>query len=153
MPKPTPSPILYAESLPQVRRVFHLYPDRVEIDAQWTLGRAFRSTVKLADLVATPTTFTVRNKWFRKAILVGSIAVGLATLLSRYPLFQRVHWLSVPCWAVAGVALVVAVRAFRKRQFVRFPRKDGRPGLDICRTDPARFEVFLAELQARLRRT
>jgi hypothetical protein len=152
MPKPAPAPISYVESLPQVRRVFQLLGDRVAIDAHWTLGRDFRTTVMLADLSPATTTFTVRNKWFRKSVLVGSIAAGVAVLLTRFALFHPVHWLSAPCWAVAGVSLVMAARSFQKRQFVRFLRKDGRPGLDVCRTDPARFDGFLRELQARLRR-
>jgi hypothetical protein len=31
-------------------------------------------------------------------------------------------------------------------------RKDGRPGLDICKTDPDAFEAFLREVQAKIRK-
>jgi hypothetical protein len=145
-------PLTYLESLPQVQREFLLHGDRVEINARWTLGRNFRTTVRLADLAPQAVRFTVRNKWFKKAVLVGSVAIGLALLFSREAFFARASWFSLLCWPVAGVSLVVAIRSFRKRQFAHFPRKDGKPGLDLCRTDPEAFETFLREVQARIRK-
>ena len=148
----TDSPLNYIERLPQVQRTFQLYRDRVEIDARWTLGRSFRTLVKLADLSPQAARFTVRNKWFKRSIMVGSIAIGMALLFSRNVFFHRVRWASLFCWPVAGVSLVVAIQSFQKRQFAHFPRKDGKPGMDICRTDPERFEAFLREVQARIRK-
>lgn len=146
------TPLTYRERLPQVERTFNLFGDRVEIDARWTLGRRFRSTVKLADLAPQTSSFMVRNKWFRKAVLVGSLAFGAALLIGRNTLFPQLQWVAMLFWPVAGVSLLVAVRSFRKRQFTRFRRKDGKPGLDLCRTDPEGFEPFLRELQARIRK-
>ena len=152
MQNQTPSPITYLERLPQVQREFRLFGDHVEIDAHWTLGRSFRTTVKLADLSPRATRFNVRNKWFKKSVLIGSIAIGMALLFSREAFFFRVRWIALLCWPVAGVALVLAIRSFQKRQFAHFSRKDGKPGLDICRTDPERFETFMREIQARIRK-
>jgi hypothetical protein len=148
----TESPLQYIEQLPQVQRAFLLYRDRIEIDARWTLGRSFRTTVKLAELSPQATRFTIRNKWFKKSIMLGAIAIGTALLFSRHTLFEEVRWASLLFWPIAGVCFVVAVRSFQKRQFAHFPRKDGRPGLDICSTDPERFETFLREVQARIRK-
>ena len=151
--QPNTNPLLvYIERLPQVERTFRLHKERIEIDARWTLGRSFQSTVKLADLSPQPVRFTVRNKWFKRSVLVGAIAVGVALLFSREAFLHPVRWAALLCWPVAGVGLVVAIRSFGKRQFAHFPRKDGKPGLDICKTDPERFEGFLREVQARIRK-
>ena len=152
MPAHADTPLVYTERLPQVQRTFQLHRDRVEIDAQWTLGKNFQTVVKLADLSPQATRFTVRNKWFKRSILAGSIAIGMALLFSRNTLIHGAQWAALPCWAVAGVSLVMAIRSFGKRQFAHFPRKDGRPGLDICKTDPEAFEEFLKEVQARIRK-
>jgi hypothetical protein len=152
MPMPTPaeSPLVYQESLPQVRRVFRLFKDRVEVDAHWTLRKNQQTTVKLADLSGKTTTFTVRNKWFKKAIMIGSLAVAVALVFSRGGYSPRMRKAAGFGWPVAGLCLGVALVSARKRKFVHFPRKDGRPGLDICRTDPAGFDAFLKEVQARI---
>lgn len=144
--------LIYSEHLPQVQRTFQLHGDHVEIHARWTLGRSFRTTVRLAELSPRATRFTVRNKWFKRSVMVGAIAFGLALLISRNTLFPQARWAALLCWPVAGVSLLIAIRSFRKRQFVHFPRKDGKPGLDICKTDPEAFETFLREVQARIQR-
>ena len=153
MPTQNDSPLVYAERLPQVERTFQLYRDRVEIDARWTLGQSFQTVVKLADLSPQAVRFTVRNKWFKRSVMVGAIAIGMALLFTREAFLARVRWASLLCWPVAGVSLIMAIRSFQKRQFAHFPRKDGRPGLDICKTDPEAFETFLREVQARIRKT
>jgi hypothetical protein len=152
MPPHTNASLEYVERLPQVERTFRLHKDRVEIDARWTLGRSFQTSVRLADLSPQSVRFTVRNKWFKRSVMVGAIAVGVALLFSREALLHPFRWAALLCWPVAGVSLVVAFRSFPKRQFAHFPRKDGRPGLDICKTDPERFEAFLREVQARIRK-
>jgi hypothetical protein len=139
----------YTERLPQVRRVFRLYPDRVEVSANWTFGRKVETVVRLKDLSGQINRFTVKNRWFPKGVMVGSIAVGFALVLSRpgYPaLVQRLAALG---WPVAGVAFVVALLSLPRRQFVHFPRADGRPGLDICKAGPdqARFEDFVRDVR------
>ncbi len=144
----------YTERLPQVRRRFRLYPDRVEVDARWTLGRSFQVTVRLKDLSGQMDTFKVKNRWFRKGIMIGSIAVGAALVLSRsgYPhLVQRAAMLG---WPIAGLAFVVALLSLPRRQFVHFPRTDGKPGLDLCKAGPdhARFEAFVSEVRRRIAR-
>jgi hypothetical protein len=156
MPAASDTPLAtYNERLPQVRRVFHLYPDRVEVAARWTLGRRSRITVKLADLSGQANRFTVKNRWFPRAVMVGSLAVGLALVLSRsgYP-----DWLrraALAGWPVAGVAFVVALFCLPRRQFVHFPRSNGKPGLDICKAGPdqARFEAFVGEVRKCIRKS
>ena len=139
----------YTERLPQVRRVFSLYPDRVEVSARWTLGRKFQIVVKLKDLSGQVNRFTVKNRWFPKAVMIGSVAVGFALVLSRpgYPELLR-RW-AVIGWPIAGLAFVVAVLSLPRRQFVHFPRANGKPGLDICKAGPdiARFESFVTEVR------
>ena len=152
----TDAPIAtYTERLPQVRRVFRLYPDRVEVAAHWTLGRNFSNIVKLGDLSGQINRFTVKNRWFPRGVMIGAIAVAFALVLSRegYPvLLQR---LALVGWPVAGIAFVAALLSLPRRQFVHFPRSDGRPGLDICKAGPdqARFEAFVLEVRNRVTRS
>lgn len=142
-------PLLYSERLPQVRRSFRLFDDRVEIEAAWTFGRRFTHIVSLKDLSPQTQRFLIRNRWFKRALLVASLAVGTAVVFGRpgyHPHLQRAAGFG---WIVAGFALVVAVATFRKRQFTHFPRKDGKPGLDLCRLDAAAHDAF--EKQVRMR--
>ena len=150
MPASAETPLaIYTERLPQVRRVFRLYPDRVEVAAKWTFGRRFTITVKLKDLSGQADRFNVKNRWFRKGVLIGSIAVGFALVLSRSGYPELVRRFSVIGWPIAGVAFVVALLSLPRRQFVHFPRANGKPGLDICKAGPdiARFEAFVTEVR------
>jgi len=145
----------YTERLPQVRRVFRLYPDRVEVSARWTLGRRFRITVRLADLSGQVNRFTVKNRWLPRAVGVGSLAVGLALVFSRGGYPGWVQRASMAGWPAAGVAFAVALICLPRRQFVHFPRGDGKPGLDICKAGPdqARFEAFVGEVRKCIRKS
>jgi hypothetical protein len=150
MSTPAAAPIAtYTERLPQVRRVFRLYPDRVEVAARWTFGRSYQIVVKLGDLSGQINRFTVKNRWFPKGVMVGAIAVAFALVLSRGGYPDLVHRLALLGWPVAGVAFVVALLSLPRRQFVHFPRADGRPGLDICKAGPDRdrFEDFVKEVR------
>ncbi len=144
----------YTERLPQVKRVIRLYRDRVEIDAAWTLGKDHHAVVRLADLQPQIKTFYVRNLWFKRSIMIGSLAIAAAVVFTRgdYPeLLQRNAYLG---YAIGAGCAVMAMLTFRKRQFARFSRKaDGRPGLDICRAGPdaARFDEFIEQVQRRIR--
>ena len=127
--------------------------DRVEIDAAWTIGKNYHSTVQLADLTPQYKLLTIRNRWFKRSIMIGSLAAAAAVVFTRgdYP-----DWLqrnALLGWAIAIVAAIMALRTFRTQQFARFTRKDGRPGLDIFRAGPdaARFEEFLRDLQKKIR--
>jgi hypothetical protein len=155
MPPSAQAPLAtYTERLPQVRRMFRLYPDRVEVDAHWTFGRNFQTIVKLGDLSGQINRFTVKNRWFGKAVVVGSAAVAFALVLSRSGYPELLRRASVLGWPIAGLAFVVAVFSLPRRQFVHFPRADGRPGLDICKAGPdqARFEDFVKEVRTRVTR-
>jgi hypothetical protein len=139
----------YTERLPQVKRVFRLYPDRVEVAAKWTLGRNFEITVRLKDLSGQLNRFTVKNRWFPKAVVVGSLGVAVALVLSRGGYPEVIRRASVAGWPIAGLAFAVALLCLPRRQFVHFPRANGKPGLDICKAGPdaARFEAFVAEVR------
>jgi len=139
----------YTERLPQVRRIFHLYRDRVEVDANWTLGRTFKITVKLKDLSGQSNRFRVRNRWFPKAIMIASIAVGAALVLSRSGYPELLRRAAVVGWPIAGLFFALALLCWPRRQFVHFPRSDGRPGLDMCEAGPdhAKFEAFVNEVR------
>ena len=139
----------YTERLPQVRRVFRLYPDRVEVAAKWTLGRKFEITVKLKDLSGQINRFNVKNRWFPKAVVVGSLAVAVALVLSRSGYPELIRRVAPFGWPVAGMAFVVALLCLPRRQFVHFPRASGKPGLDICKAGPDkdRFEAFVDEVR------
>ena len=144
----------YTERLPQVRREFRLFPDRVEVAARWTLGRTHRITVKLADLSGQMSRFRVKNRWFPKAVMIGSAAVAFALVLSRGGYPDWVRKAAVWGWPAAGLAFAVALICLPRRLFVHFPRSNGRPGLDICQAGPdrARFEAFVAEVRSCIRR-
>jgi hypothetical protein len=150
MPTHAETPLAtYTERLPQVKREFRLYPDRVEVAAKWTFGRNFATTIRLRDLNAQFNTFRVKNRWFGKAVVLGSIAVACALVLSlpRYP--ELIRRFSVLGWPLAGVAFAVALYSLPRRQFVHFPRRNGNPGLDICKAGPDRdrFEAFVAAVR------
>ncbi len=144
----------YTERLPQVRREFRLYPDRVEVAARWTLGRTFRITVKLADLSGQVNRFRVKNRWMPRAVMVGSAAVAYALVLSRSGYPAWVQKAAVWGWPVAGLAFALALICLPRRLFVHFPRSNGKPGLDICQAGPdrARFEAFVAAVRQCIRR-
>ena len=86
--------------------------------------------------------------------MLGSIAVAAALVLSlpRYPELIR-RW-SVLGWPAAGLAFAVAAFSLPRRQFVHFPRSNGKPGLDICKAGPDRdrFEAFVAAVRTRISR-
>jgi hypothetical protein len=141
--------------LPQVRRELRLYSDRVEIEARWTAGKDYTMTVSLAELTPQVKRFFVRNRWFKKSILIGSIAVAAAVVLTRpgeYP-----DWVSRTAmlgWPIAGACALVALRCLPKREFARFSRKDGIAGLDICKAGPdrGRFDEFVQQVARRIRK-
>jgi hypothetical protein len=153
MPTPAATPVAtYTERLPQVRRVFRLYPDRVEVAAHWTFGKKFQNVVKLGDLSGQINRFSVKNHWFRKAVLVGCIAAAFALVLSRNGYAEPIRRLALVGWPIAGLAFGVALYSLPRRQFVHFPRADGGPGLDICKAGPdkARFEEFVMQVRQRV---
>lgn len=143
----------YTERLPQVKRTLSLFKDRVEISAAWTVGKNYQMVVQLADLTPQVKRFFVRNRWFKRSILIGSLAVAAAVVFSRgdYPDWIRRN--ALLGWGIAGACAVMAFLTFPKRQFARFSTKSGRPGLDICRSGPdqARFDDFLEQIQKRIR--
>jgi hypothetical protein len=145
----------YTERLPQVRRVFQLFPDRVEVAAKWTLGRNYQFVVKLADLSGQFNRFNVKNRWFPKGVMIGSIAVGFALVLSRAGYPELVRRAAALGWPVAGLAFAVALFSLPRRQFVHFPRSNGKPGLDICKAGPdqARFEDFVDAVRRSITRS
>ena len=150
----SPQPLdTYTERLPQVKRVLRLYRDRVEIEAAWTIGKDYRIVVQLGGLLPQVTRFYVRNRWFKRSIMIGSLAVAAAVVFTRggYP-----AWLmqNAPLgYAIAAGCAVVALMTGRRRQFARFATKGGQPGLDICRAGPdaARFDDFVEQIQRRIK--
>lgn len=154
MPQERDNPLFtYTERLPQVKRIFRLYKDRVEIDASWTIGKDYHTTVRLVDLSYEMKQITVRNRWFKKSIMIGSLGVAAAVVFTRGDYPQFVKNTAVLGWAVAILCMIVAFRSFTKRHFARFARKDGKPGLDICDAGPdrTRFAEFVREVQRRIR--
>lgn len=144
----------YTERLPQVQRVFQLYPDRVEIQAKWTLGKQYAATVRLADLKPRVQRFSVRNRWCKRAILIGSLAVAAAVVFAQgdYPAWlQRT---AQYCWAIAAGCGATAWVTFRAQPFARFARRDGQPGLDLSSAgaDWASFDEFVEQIQRRIPR-
>jgi hypothetical protein len=138
----------YTERLPQVCRVFNLYCDRVEIVARWTIGKKYQVTVPLSNLSGKITHFTVKNRWFSKAVMIGSLMIGAALVFSRIGYSDLIRRMAIICWPIAGAAFVVAALSFPKRQFVHFQKRDGNPGLDICKTgSQARFDIFVSILR------
>ncbi len=156
MPSDPSQPIFaYTERLPQVKRVLHLFPDRVEIAAKWTLGKDYKSTVRLDGLTPQFKLHTLRNRWFKRSIMIGSLAVAVAVVFARGEYPDWVKHNAPLAWAIAGVCAIVAFRSLRKRRYARFSRKDGSPGLDVFDAGPdrARFDEFLREIQKCIRRS
>lgn len=143
----------YSERLPQVRRRFSLYADRVEVEAVWFSGRTHCSTVPLAGLVPQPARRIVRNRWFKNALLIGSLAVAAALVLGREAYAPVVQHAARLGWAVAAGCAVVMVMSFRRRQFALFSRKGGGVLLDLCDAGPdrERFEEFVRQIQQAIR--
>jgi len=144
----------YTERLPQVRRVLRLHRDAVHIDAKWLMGRRYSHTVNLSDLKPQYRTFYVRNQWFRRAILIGSLGAAAAVVFSGdgYPLWLQQT--SIAMWGLTGIMFSVAAITLRKTRFARFLRTDGKAGLDVAAAGPsaAGFEAFVANVQKQIRR-
>lgn len=148
-----PAPLAtYTERLLQVRRDFALYPDRVEVRAAWLLGKRQQTTVPLADLTARSTEFFVRNRWAKRALMLGSLAVAAAVVFGRPGQSAWAQRASLVGWAVAGVCALVFARTLRKVRFVRLLKPDGKAGLDLAQAGPdaARFEAFLAAVRKQI---
>lgn|GEM_PF-716810 len=150
----TEAPVaVYTERLLQVRRRIALYGDRVEVDASWLFGSRRRTTVRLGALTPRSKEIFVRNRWVRRAILLGSLAVAAAVVLGRPGYGPWAQRASLGCWVAAGLCAAVAALGFRKVRFVRLLRPDGRPGLDIAQAGPdaARFDEFVAAVKRQVR--
>ena len=150
----SPQPLdTYTERLPQVKRVLRLYRDRVEIEAAWTIGKDYRIVVQLGGLLPQVTRFYVRNRWFKRSIMIGSLAVAAAVVFTRggYPAWLMRN--ALLGYGIAAACAVIAVMTATRRQFARFLKKDGQPGLDICRAGPdaARFDDFVEQIQRRIK--
>ncbi|HCF60453.1 MAG TPA: hypothetical protein DFS52_20940 [Myxococcales bacterium] len=144
----------YTERLLQVRRELALFEDRVEIEARWLLGGTHRTTVKLSDLTPRTTELFVRNRWAKRAILVGALAVSAAVVFGRPNQEPWVQSASMVGWVVTAICAVIAGLSFRKIRFVRLLRHDGKAGLDIAQAGPdaLRFEDFLTAIKRQVRR-
>jgi hypothetical protein len=145
---------VYTERLLQVRRELALYEDRVEVDASWLLGARHHHSVKLASLGPRTTELFVRNRWVKRAIMLGSLAVAAAVVLGRPDHGVWGQRISAAAWAAAGLCAAVVAITFRKVRFVRLLRPDGRPGLDIAQAGPdaERFDEFVAAVRRRAAR-
>jgi hypothetical protein len=130
-----------------------LYRDRIEIHAAWTVGKDYDTVVHTSDLQPQVKRFFVRNRWFKRSIMIGSLAVAAAVVFTRgdYPEWMKRN--ALLGYVIAAACGMVALMTFSRRQFARFSRKDGPPGLDICRSGPdaAQFDDFVAQVQQRIR--
>jgi hypothetical protein len=122
----------YTDRLPQVRRSFALYSDRVEVEAVWTLGRAHRNVVRLDDLAPAYTQFYVRNRWGKRAFLIGCLAAATAVVFGQESYAPGFHTAAKFLWGIAGAGLMLTVMSIRKTRFIRFSRIDGKAGLDMA---------------------
>jgi hypothetical protein len=86
--------------------------------------------------------------------MIAATAVAAALVLARPGYPDALRHAAVYGWPAAGIALAVALLCMPRRQFVHFPRADGRPGLDLCKAGPdrARFESFVEEIRRRIPR-
>lgn len=149
----TPPLATYAERLPQVQRVLELHADRVEVRARWTLGKRHRMTVKLSDLVPTTQTLFIRNRLAKRSIVLGSLAVAAAVVFGQPGYAPWIRAVAPAGWFIAAACVGVAIMTFRKTVFVRFLRRDGRPGLDIGKAGPEAeaFEGFVEAVRRAIR--
>lgn len=143
---------IYRERLLQVRRVLALYPDRIEVQAKWLGGGRFSYTVRLSDLRAKPTEARIRQRIWRKGLIVAMLAAAAAVVVQRYA-----HWGQTAMyilWSIAVAAGIFTLIAWKKVQFMRFTQHDGKPGLDIARSGPDadRFDQFIEQVRQQIRR-
>ena len=119
---------------PQLGRLmFERHARRVEVRARWFSGRRHTTTVSLADLSPKTATLLVRNRLVKQGIVLGSLAIAAAVVLSRPGFAPWMQALALAGWPVGIACFGLAAISFRKTPFVRFLRRDGRPGLDARR--------------------
>jgi hypothetical protein len=144
----------YTERHPQVARTFKLFPDRVEIHAQW-LVKSYDSTVPLASLKPAHREITVRNRHYKTAKMVfglGLVLIAMAVYNHRpgQPLGSPLMFGGV---VIMSAAIALMVRTYGKVVFARFNNQEDKPGLDIARIGPdkQRFDEFVAQVQKQIR--
>lgn len=146
---------VYRERLLNVRRTLTLYPDRVVAQAKWIFGGAFTQEIRLDTLAPDVRTFATRQRLFKRALAVASMCAAVAVVFTRPGAsWTMPQWLAYTLYALALAVGAVAVIAWPKVLFARFPSRSGRPGLDVARAGPdARaFDDFVSQVQRQIRR-
>jgi hypothetical protein len=144
----------YTERHPQVTRTFKLYPDRVEIHAQW-LVKSYDSTVPLSSLKSAHREITVRNRHYKTAKMIFGLGLVLiAMAVYRHQPGQALGSTLMFAGVVTmSAAIAIMIRTYGKVIFARFNNDQDKPGLDIARIGPdkERFEEFVAQVQKQIR--
>jgi len=144
----------YAERLLPVRRDFALYPDRVEVEARWLLGRRYRSTVRLSTLKPDHRPLQMRLKWHRYGIWtsVAGAAVVAVTMIPPRP--GPLSWATIAGIALGAAGLLLALLTRRRVLFARFDPVRTPGGLDIACAGPQTeaFDAFVRRIEREIRR-
>lgn len=145
----------YHERLPQVRRRFELYPDRIVIRARWLWRGEFENSVPLSTLDPRHSSFYIRNKLFKPSMLVLSVGLAIALLTGSLEDLRALSPLTVLGMAIALVGLVLTWLTSRRIRFVRFPAREGKAGVDIgcAGREKSQFDAFVSQVQRRIRKS
>ncbi|HEY3445137.1 MAG TPA: hypothetical protein VGK67_02190 [Myxococcales bacterium] len=146
----------YSERLPEVRRIFTLYPDRVVVEARWLWRGRFQTTVLLGALKPEVRRIAVRYRLHRYAGWAFALSLlGFAALFyqSKSAALGGLGILSVAV-AVASGAVLMLTYPIRRIVFARFDPRAGRGGLDIgfAGNDAATFEAFVEQVRRQITR-
>ena len=145
---------VYRERLMQVGRVLELYRDRIEVRANWMFGGSYRQTIRLDRLRPQTREFWVRQRFFKRALMIGSLAAATAVVFTRPGVGSLPKWLEMGLWVVAVACGIMTVMSFRKVRFVRFMGRDEKPGLDIAKAGPDadKCEEFVEQIKRQIRK-
>jgi hypothetical protein len=145
----------YQERLPQVRRRFDLYRDRVLIEARWLLRGQYTNTIQLRTLDPQYRVIWIRNKLFKPAMAVLLVGLAITFLAGGVEQLRALSPLPVCGVALTCLGVVMSWLTARRVRFAIFEARGGGRGLDIgCAGPDAReFDTFVAEVQRRVRKS
>ena len=144
----------YRERLIQVKRRFELYPDRVDIRAQWLFKGRFDSSVQLRPLDPQYQSFYIRNKLFKPSVVVLIAGLLLLFLSGDIEQLRAMSPLAVSGITVTVVGLALSWLTSRRVRFVQFQSRNGAARLDIACAGPDKrtFDSFVGQVQQRIKR-
>ena len=134
----------YSERRFDGRREFVLFPDKVEISGNASLGARFAVTVQLNSLVPVADRLWARSPGFWQGVVMAIVCVTLAqasaSVLSRY-------WIGL-LWVIAVGGALLAAATARRIEWAVFKNSAGAEVLTVAKAGPSRaeFEQFVSSI-------